>query len=152
MVIFLKRTFPLIITFVVGLFMIGEFFVPHYEYRVWTASVLEWGLVLAAAAFVLGLLNIVQVNLPKVIRREKDWGYKLVLLVTLAVTLIAGFWGGEDRLRTPTAPTSGSTTRSTSRSAPRCSRSSRSSSRRPRSARSGRGTSRPRSSSAPPSS
>jgi hypothetical protein len=98
MIVFLKRTFPLIITFVVGLFMIGEFFIPHYEYRVWTASVLEWGLVLAAAAFVLGLLNIVQVNLPKVIRREKDWGYKLVLLVTLAVTLIAGFWGGEDRL------------------------------------------------------
>jgi len=98
MIVFLKRTFPLIITFVVGLFMIGEFFIPHYEYRVWTASVLEWGLVLAAAAFVLGLLNIVQVNLPKVIRREKDWGYKLVLLVTLAVTLVAGFWGGEDRL------------------------------------------------------
>jgi hypothetical protein len=99
--VFLKRTLPLIITFVVGMFMIGEFFVPHYAYRVWTAEVLEWGLVLAAAAFVLGLLNIVQVNLPKVLRREKDWGYKLVLLVTLAVTLVVGFANGDKRLEDP---------------------------------------------------
>ncbi len=35
--VFLKRTLPLVITFLVGMFMIGEFFVPHYAYRVWTA-------------------------------------------------------------------------------------------------------------------
>jgi hypothetical protein len=94
----MKKTLPLVITLFVGIFMIGEFFIPHYWYRVWTAAFLEWGLVLAAAAFVLGLLNLIQVNVPKVARREKDWGYKLVLLVSMAITLVAGFWSGEHRL------------------------------------------------------
>ena len=96
----MKRTLPLVITFVVGIFMIGEFFVPHYLYRYWTGQFLEWGLVLAAAAFVLGLLNLGQVNVPKVVRREKDWPYTLGMRVVLAVTLVVGFWGGETRLET----------------------------------------------------
>ena len=93
----MKRTLPLVITFCVGLFMIGEFFIPHYAYRLVTAEFLEWGVVLAAAAFVLGLINLIQVNLPKVLRRDKDWGYKAVMLVALAITLVVGFVGGPAR-------------------------------------------------------
>lgn len=93
----MKRVIPLVLTLLVGLFMVGEFFVPHYLYRVWTAEFLEWGLILAAAAFVLGLFNLIQVNLPKVLRRDTDWGYKLVMLVALLLTLVAGALGGEGR-------------------------------------------------------
>ncbi|MCB9777547.1 MAG: hypothetical protein H6742_03195 [Alphaproteobacteria bacterium] len=93
----MKRTVPLILTFLVGLFMVGEYFIPHYRYRIWTAEFLEWGVILAAAAFVLGLINLIQVNLPKVLKRERDWGYKLVMLIALAVTLVAGFTAGEHR-------------------------------------------------------
>ena len=93
----MKRSIPLVITFFVGMFMIGEFFIPHYQYRVWTAEFLEWGLILAAAAFLLGLFNLIQVNLPKVLKRDKDWGYKLIMLVALVGTLIAGALSGEHR-------------------------------------------------------
>ncbi len=93
----MKRLLPQAITLLVGLFMIGEFFIPHYRYRLLTAEFLEWGLILAATAFLLGLVNLVQINLPKVVRREEDWPYKLVMLVSLAVTLVAGFWAGEGR-------------------------------------------------------
>lgn len=94
----MRRTAPLVVTFVVGVIMVGEFFIPHYRYRMLTAEFIEWGLVLAAAAFVLGLINLVQVNLPKVIRREKDWVYKLVMLIALVCTITAGIVGGKDRL------------------------------------------------------
>ncbi len=93
----MRKTVPLIVTFLVGFFMIGEFFVPHWAYRVVAAEFLEWGLLLAAVAFVLGLVNLVQVNLPKVIRREKDWQYKAVMLVSLVVTLSAGLLAGKTR-------------------------------------------------------
>ncbi len=93
----MKRTLPLVITFVVGMFMIGEFFIPHYRYRLVTAQFLEWGLVLAAGTFLLGLVNLIQVNVPKVQRRDKDWGYKLLMLIALAVTLVVGFAEGADR-------------------------------------------------------
>lgn len=93
----MRSTLPLVVTFVVGVLMIGEFFVPHYGYHLVTEEILEWGLILAAGAFVLGLINMVQVNLPKIVNREKDWPYKVVMLVSLAATLAVGFIGGVGR-------------------------------------------------------
>jgi hypothetical protein len=93
----MRSTLPLIVTFVVGVLMIGEFFIPHYGYHLITEEILEWGLILAAGAFVLGLINMVQVNLPKIVHRERDWPYKVVMLVSLAVTLVIGFVGGLGR-------------------------------------------------------
>ena len=94
----MKRTLPLVITFVVGMIMIGEFFIPHHAYRAVTGELLEWGLIMASGAFLLGMMNLVQVNGPPVLRREKDWGYKAAMLLALVVTLYAGFAGGEARL------------------------------------------------------
>jgi hypothetical protein len=77
--------------------MVGEFFIPHYRYRAVTSELLEWGLILAAGAFILGLVNLIQVNLPVVIQKKEDWGYKLVMLITLAVTLGIGLYSGTGR-------------------------------------------------------
>jgi hypothetical protein len=93
----MRSTLPLVITFFVGIFMVLEFFIPHWRYHVWTAEFLEWGLILAAGAYVLGLTNLVQVNLPKVMRKERDWGYKAVMLLALFATLGIGFAGGQTR-------------------------------------------------------
>jgi len=92
----MRSTVPLIITFFVGLFMVFEFFIPHWGYHWVTAEFLEWGLILAAGAFVLGLINLVQVNLPKVINRDEDWGYKLIMLISLFLTLGAGLMLGQE--------------------------------------------------------
>jgi hypothetical protein len=94
----MRTTLPLIITFIVGMFMLGEAFIPHWRYRVISGNIFEWGLILAAAAFLLGLINLVQVNLPKVLRRETDWGYKAIMLVALVATLVVGFHNGAQRL------------------------------------------------------
>ena len=94
----MRTTIPLILTFIVGVFMVGEFFIPHWRYRMYTSWALEWGLLLAAGAYLLGLVNLVQVNLPKVLNREADWGYKAVMLLSLVATMVVGFWGGEQRL------------------------------------------------------
>ncbi|MCO4772584.1 MAG: hypothetical protein KDA24_21305 [Deltaproteobacteria bacterium] len=94
----MRSTIPLVLTFVIGLFMVGEYFIPHWRYHQFTQVFLEWGLILAAAAFLLGLFNLVQVNLPKVVNKEEDWGYKLVMLAALVFTLVVGFMGGTDRL------------------------------------------------------
>ena len=94
----MRTTLPLVITFIVGMIMLGEAFIPHWRYRVISENMFEWGLILAAAAFLLGLINLVQVNLPKVLRRETDWGYKAIMLVALVATLVVGFAGGADRL------------------------------------------------------
>ncbi|MEO0604650.1 MAG: hypothetical protein AAF211_24665, partial [Myxococcota bacterium] len=87
---------PLVITFVVGVVMALEFFVPHYRFKWLTDELTEWGLILAAAAYVLGILNLLQVNVPKIVRRERDWPYKLLMVVAMVVTLGAGLGQGKD--------------------------------------------------------
>ena len=91
----MRRTLPLVLTFVIGLIMVGEYFIPHYGYREVTRELLEWGAVLAAAAYLLGIANLVQVNLPKIANREKDWPYKLLMVVALAITLGVGLLAGD---------------------------------------------------------
>lgn len=93
----MKRTLPLIITFLAGIFMMAELFVPSWRYRTAFGHVQEWGIVLIAGAYLLGLVNLLQVNVPIIVRRESDWGYKLILVLSLVFTLAAGFAGGEHR-------------------------------------------------------
>lgn len=93
----MKRTLPIILTFFFGLAMVLGDFIPHHKYRAMTAEFLEWGLILAAAAYLLGIVNLLQVNVPRVLRRERDWGYKLVMLLCFAGTVIFGFLEGEQR-------------------------------------------------------
>ncbi|MCC7541270.1 MAG: hypothetical protein IT379_33945 [Deltaproteobacteria bacterium] len=87
----MKQTLPLVITFLIGTLMVAEFFVPHAGVHELTALLQEWGLVIAAAAFVLGGINVVQVNIPKIARRERDWGYRVVLIGSALAMVIAGF-------------------------------------------------------------
>jgi len=92
----MRRVLPLVITFVVGIVMALEFFVPHYRFKALTDEFKEWGLILAAAAYLLGILNLLQVNVPKIVARKPDWPYKALMLLALVVTLVAGLWGGQD--------------------------------------------------------
>jgi hypothetical protein len=96
-----KKTAPVVLGMLVGSYAIVAYFVPHYwlQQEV-TSRVLEWAGMIAAAAFVLGAINLVAVTWPKIRRREPDWQYKCVLLGAAAVMALAGLpWGmlGEDR-------------------------------------------------------
>lgn len=92
----MRTTLPLIITFVLGVLLIVEFFVPAHGIHEVVALLQEWGLVLAAAAFIIGGINVLQVNIPKIRRRERDWPYKVVLIVAAVATMLAGFIGGKE--------------------------------------------------------
>lgn len=94
----MKRLVPLIVSFIVGILMVGEFFIPHYKYHLLTAEIQGWGALIASAAFLLGLVNLLQANAPVIVSRGPDWGYKLLMVLSLLVTLVAGFLGGTNRL------------------------------------------------------
>ena len=94
----MRTTLPLVITFVVGVFMLGEFFIPHWQYQHVKTLVLEFGTIIAGAAFLLGVVNLTQVNLPKVMEKQEDWHYKAIMLVSMVLMMIIGFWEGTDRM------------------------------------------------------
>ena len=56
------------------------------------------GTLLASAAFLLGIINLIQVNLPKIQRREKDWAYKALMLGSMLLTIAIGLIEGPKRM------------------------------------------------------
>jgi len=106
-----KKQLPLLLGLIVGFFAVIEFYVPHYYVGTVKNHLIEWTLVLAAGAYVIGAINILQVNLPKVRRRAPDWEYKIVLIVgAVAMALIGIKWhtfGGEPNLAITSTITKG---------------------------------------------
>jgi hypothetical protein len=90
----MKKELPLLLGLIVGLYALTEFYIPHHYVGWGRDYLLGIGQVLAAAAYVLGGINILQVNMPKVRRREADWQYKVVLIAGAAIMGLAGtqFW------------------------------------------------------------
>jgi hypothetical protein len=85
-----KFVVPLVLGIVAGWIGFGEMYVPHPHFQWFYKYLGDVAVILAATAFILGGLNVVQVNWPKVKRREADWQYKVVLLVAAVIMGIAG--------------------------------------------------------------
>jgi hypothetical protein len=85
-----KKTVPLFLGVLFGAYALAEFYIPHWRVRTMTEEFLAWAGVLTAAAFVIGGFNILQVTWPKIRRREADWEYKVLLLVSAAMMGLVG--------------------------------------------------------------
>lgn len=87
----MKKTLPVAFGMLVGIYAVVEYFVPHHALHTEvSARIFEWGGIVAAAAYVLGGINLIQVTWPKIRRREPDWQYKIVLLATAAIMALVG--------------------------------------------------------------
>jgi len=89
-----KREVPLFITGAIGLFMILSFFVPHHWVSVPADFLQACAVIVVAFGYVLGGANVLRVNLEGISRRERGWGYKVVLVVSLLATLAIGIVDG----------------------------------------------------------
>jgi hypothetical protein len=54
----------------------------------------EYGLIIAVFALMLGVLNVLQVHSRKVLARDSGWPHSILLLVTVVFILAAGLVGG----------------------------------------------------------
>jgi len=88
-----KKQVPIFITLVVGFFATLEFYLPYSGVSSVQETLLRFGQVLAASAFVLGGVNVIQVNYPIIRRRGADWPFKLLLLCSaVAMGLVGVKW------------------------------------------------------------
>jgi hypothetical protein len=51
----------------------------------------NWAIVVVGCTYVLGVANLLRINLRQISRRERDWPFKLVLIAGLLVTMAVGF-------------------------------------------------------------
>lgn len=90
----MRREIPLKITLFFGLFMIIQYFVPHWMVNELAGRFQQWAVIVLAFAYVLGIANLVRINLDVVSKRGQDWYYKIITVVTLFATLLIGLIGG----------------------------------------------------------
>lgn len=70
--------------------MILSFFVPHQFVSVPADFLQACAIIIVAFGYVLGGANVLRVNLEGISKRERGWGYQVVLVVSLLVTMAVG--------------------------------------------------------------
>ena len=90
----MKREIPLIISMASGIFVLVGFFVPHPAIRAIYDDIQQWVIIVVAFTYVLGMANLMRINVEGIQRRSKDWVYKLALVVSLLATMVVGFSEG----------------------------------------------------------
>ncbi len=90
----MRQEIPLKITLFFGLFMILQFFIPHWWINDVAGRFQQWAVIVVAFAYVLGTANLIRVHSDQIQRRDLDWPYKIITLVAMVVTAVAGFYGG----------------------------------------------------------
>jgi hypothetical protein len=79
-----------------GLIVLQGYFLDVEALSGLRTMVLQWAVVLAAAALLLGVVNLMAVHFSKVGSQEKGWPYSAVLVGALVITLLVGLFFGEE--------------------------------------------------------
>ena len=83
----MRREIPLAITFLVGIFMIIDFFVPHTRVTSIALEMKQWGTIVIAASIYLGIGNLIRLHSKKIARRRPAWGYSIITLSVMAIMI-----------------------------------------------------------------
>jgi len=94
----MKRQFPLVITFFVGMLVIVSQFIPHQPFGHLSDTLESWFLIISGFAILLGQLNLLKVNIIKIHRKSRNWQYYIVCVVSFVVMITIGIlWGTQDQ-------------------------------------------------------
>jgi hypothetical protein len=85
-----KRLLATIIAGVAGLIVLIDFASAIPTVDEVAKLVIDWAALLAALALIVGLLNVAAGHLARVLRRQPDWYYSLVLLASMLVVIVSG--------------------------------------------------------------
>jgi len=86
----MRRTIPLLITFVVGVSLIMAVFIPPEPFDTMNREFSVYFDIIAVFAFVLGGGNLLRLHGNRISRRGRDWKYSLVTVVGFFGTLVVG--------------------------------------------------------------
>lgn len=87
----MKRYLSPAIAIAVGLLVLAGYFFQNSAITLIRLTFVQWAVLLAAGAILVGVLNLFLVHLNKIIKKENDRVYSLFLLTALLFTLVYGF-------------------------------------------------------------
>ena len=90
--LFWQRTLPVLITFVFGIALVLQYYVPHPASENFLQEISVWNQIIAGFAIVLGVGSLLSTHYLKIKHQESGWGYSGVLFVSMFVMFGAGLW------------------------------------------------------------
>jgi len=90
----MKTQLPVAIAFLSGFIMVIAFFIPEQHLEDLSQNLLSFVTIVGGFTLLLGIVNILRANVQVVKKREKEWGFKLLLILTLVIMALSSFiWG-----------------------------------------------------------
>jgi hypothetical protein len=90
MVQFLKRQWPVFLAFAAGMVMWMTYYIPTKQSQTIQDQFNHWISIIAACAFLLGLLSAIRFHLQKIQLKRPGFAYSYVALISCAVMTLAG--------------------------------------------------------------
>ena len=89
----LKRHIPLLIVMGVGLLTLFGHFINNASIQSFVdKDALQWFDIIASFAMFLGALNMLKLQVIKIIKKQKNWQYSILAVVGFAFAIFAGFF------------------------------------------------------------
>src|SRR5262249_50456986 len=85
-----KRLIATLIAGVAGLIVLIDFASAVSNLDPMARIIVDWAALLAALALLVGLLSVTAGHVMRVLRRQPDWGYSLVLLAAMLIVIVSG--------------------------------------------------------------
>ena len=90
---FLKRHVPLFIVISIGLLTLFGHFINNDSIQAFVEKdALQWFDIIASFAVFLGALNMLKLQLIKIIKKQKNWQYSILAVIGFAFAIFAGFF------------------------------------------------------------
>ncbi len=83
--LFLRRTLPLILAFVLGIIGIAIYYIPHNAAQDLENELAKWDRIVAAFAMLLGLYSLMRLHWSRVRRQQAGWGYSSLVFLGFAI-------------------------------------------------------------------
>lgn len=91
---FLKRTVPLIIAFVMGIMMAGQYYVPSQGSQNLLEVTTRWDRIIAGFAVFIGAYSLLHLHWGKIKQRVAGWGYSAFVFIGTGGTIAFGLYNG----------------------------------------------------------
>jgi hypothetical protein len=94
---FFGKQLPMAVAFFAGIVMVITFFSSDDSVSQFSQEQLVWVTIVGGFSLLLGVASITRVSLAHVKARKKDWPYKVILLVFLAISSIGAIFEGTEQ-------------------------------------------------------
>lgn len=86
----MKRLLPAAIAMATGFLVLIDFFFDNFYLNALGLTLINWVVIIATFALILGFLNVLSFHLRKIIKRQEGWLYSIALLAVAVTVLVAG--------------------------------------------------------------